>query len=83
MMFKVGLSRAEEVAMDEARLKPQPWKMIFAWHPIRLRDNVWIWWEYYESRETWRYDGCQVVFNGYEIRSTLRDDRTASEELKS
>lgn len=72
MIFKIGLSAAQRKALEDAKLGPQPWKLMFAWHPIRMDDNVWLWLEYYEYRDVYKWHPWGITCDEYEVRSTLR-----------
>lgn len=74
MMFKLGLSAQQRKERRSELLKPQPWKRMFAWYPVHLDDNVWIWWEYFEYRDVYKannYDGT-ITSDKYEVRSVSR-----------
>lgn len=77
MIFRVG----ESVMKRSNRIfrltrQEQPWEIVFAWRPVRLRDNVWIWWEYYERSpvfsQNWNLTSG-VEFMHYRIRSILHE----------
>jgi hypothetical protein len=27
------------------------WKLRFAWWPVRMKNGVWLWWEFYVERD--------------------------------
>lgn len=68
--------------VDRLLTEVQPWQLKFAFLPVNIQDNEWVWLEYYERQPVYTQCGDGVRVYRWRLRSALHPTQADTEAAK-